>query len=276
MPMVVRRRFVDLADRQVHCRVRDHDGATLVVLHHSPGSSAQFVRLLEAIDDRCVIAPDLAGLGDSDPHPLAAPRIADFAADIAAVVEASVDGPVDLYGSHTGACVAIELAVARPDLVRRVVLDGVPLWSPAERAELAARYAPAMAPDPHGAHLLWAHHYCRDQALFWPWYDNSASAGRNMGLPSARDLHRLVVEVVKAIDTYHLGYHAVFGYDVTDRLRALLQPTLCLATKADPLGEMTARIVDLLPDGRLARIGDDDSLPAPAHVAAAISTFLND
>ncbi|WP_261292943.1 alpha/beta fold hydrolase [Sphingomonas hylomeconis] len=272
--MPLRRHFVDLDDRQIHVRVRGGIGPTLVVLHASPGSSAQMVPLMQAIDDRRVIAPDLAGLGDSDAHPKALPTMADFASDSAAAIERLADGPVDLYGSHTGACVATELAATRPDLVRRVVLDGVPLWSDAERAELAARYAPAVQPDPYGAHLLWAHHYCRDQLLFWPWYDKSAAAARCIGLPPARELHRLVVEVVKSIETYHLGYHAAFAYPITERLRAVMQPTLCLSTKADPLGLMTARIATLLADARVRRIGDDDALPAPDHVAGAIMDFL--
>lgn len=273
--MLVRRRFLDLEDRQIHYREREGRGGTLLALHHLPGSAAQIVPLLRAITGRRVIAPDLAGLGDSDPHPLAAPGVADFAADMATVIERCADGPVDVYGSHTGACVALALAAARPELVRRLVLDGVPLWSEAERDAMATHYAPSVAPDPNGAHLLWAHNFCRDQILFWPWYDKSAAAARGTGLPPARDLHRWVLEVIKAIETFPLGYRAVFAMDVAALLPRIAQPTLCIAATVDPLGDMTARAAALMPDARVHRIDSGASMPPPAAVAAAIAGFLD-
>ena len=36
---------------------------------------------------------------------------------------------VDVCGYHTGAMVAIELAVARPDLVHKLLLTGVPYYT---------------------------------------------------------------------------------------------------------------------------------------------------
>jgi pimeloyl-ACP methyl ester carboxylesterase len=273
--VTVRRRFLDLEGRQIHYREREGAAATLVALHHLPGSAAQLAPLLRALEGRRVLAPDLAGLGDSDPHPSAAPTIGDFAEDVATVIARCADGPVDVYGSHTGACVALALAAARPALVRRLVLDGLPLWSAGQRAELAARYAPQVAPDLNGAHLLWAHNFCRDQILFWPWYDKSAAAARGTGLPPARDLHRWVLEVIKALDTFPLGYRAVFDFDVAAILPAIVQPVLCIAATADPLGDATARAAASLGDARIARIDGGGSMAPPAAVAAAIAAFLD-
>lgn len=273
--MTVRRRFFDLDSRQIHYREQDGSGPPLVILHHLPGSAAQMVPLIEALADRRVIAPDLAGLGDSDPHPLTKPTIADFANDIALLLSRWADGPVDLYGSHTGACVAVELAATAPHLVRRLVLDGIPLWDAADRAIMRAAYAPRIEPDMNGAHLLWAHNFCRDQILFWPWYDKSTAAARGVGLPSAHILHRWVLEVVKAIETFPLGYHAVFDFDMAARLPDVRHPTLCIAARVDPLGDTTTRAVDLLPDGRLRRIETGESMPPPAAVADAMCAFLD-
>ncbi|AJP72796.1 alpha/beta fold hydrolase [Sphingomonas hengshuiensis] len=276
--MTVRRHFLDLDTRQIHYRERegaDSGAPPLVVLHHLPGSAAQMVPLIRAIAGRRVIAPDMAGLGDSDPHPAAAPTIDDFAADVAQGIARLTDGPVDLYGSHTGACVAVALAALAPGLVRRVVLDGVPLWDAVERAAMMARYAPVIEPDHNGSHLLWAHNFCRDQILFWPWYDKSAGALRGAGLPPPRDLHRWVVEVIKAIETFRLGYQAVFDFDMAARLPELGQPTLCVAAKVDPLGDATARAAALLPDAQVHRIDAGVSMPPPEAVAAAVTAFLD-
>lgn len=101
-------------------------------LHPSEGSSRTFDRFLpEIADDRSVYAPDLPGCGESDAAPtmnyaLAANAIADLAADLRL-------RQIDVLGFRFGAGVALELAAAQPDLVRRLVLVAVP---PIERLPL--------------------------------------------------------------------------------------------------------------------------------------------
>ena len=73
----IRRRFLDLAERQIHYREVAGSGRPVLALHHLPGSSLQIADIIGRIADRPVIAPDLAGLGDSDPHPAPRPTIAD-------------------------------------------------------------------------------------------------------------------------------------------------------------------------------------------------------
>jgi 3-oxoadipate enol-lactonase len=92
---------------------------------------------------RRVLAPDARGHGGSewDGAPFS---IADLADDVAAVIEASVAGPVDVVGLSMGGSTAIVLAQRRPDLVAHLVLadttacygpDGVAQWT--ERAQKA-------------------------------------------------------------------------------------------------------------------------------------------
>ena len=51
----------------------------------------------------------------------------------------------DLLGYHTGALIALQIAADRPDLVRRLVLIGVPYFSdPKEREAWRARLAESM------------------------------------------------------------------------------------------------------------------------------------
>ena len=45
------------------------------------------------------------------------------------------NGPIDACGYHTGAFIATELALRHPDLVRRVVLIGIPFYEGSERSE---------------------------------------------------------------------------------------------------------------------------------------------
>lgn len=276
----IRRRFFDLGNRQLHYRIKVADAGEaalpLVALHHLPGSARQIEPVIRALDGRTVIAPDLAGTGDSDLHPEPAPGMSDYATDAIALIRGLGLAIVDLYGSHTGACLAVEIALREPALVRRIVLDGVPIYSAEEAAELATNYAPIVPPDVNGLHLLWAHNFCRDQILFWPWYDRTAGSARGTGLPPARALHEWVLEVIKGLEGFPLGYRAVFAYPMAERLRHVSQPTLCISAVADTLAATSRRAVSLLADGHLAVIDDrGQAMAPPKKVAAEILDFLD-
>ncbi len=73
-----------------------------------------------------VYAPDLPGAGESDAPDHAPTTVADCAAAIVDFVESLRLKQVDLLGYQGGSLAAIELAVARPEQVRRVALLGVP------------------------------------------------------------------------------------------------------------------------------------------------------
>jgi pimeloyl-ACP methyl ester carboxylesterase len=82
-----------------------------------------------------VLAADLPGFGGSEAR--GSYLLTAIAATMAAVVLEEVDGPVDLVGHGWGATLAITLAAARPELVRRLVVigGGWPPWLPAGPSE---------------------------------------------------------------------------------------------------------------------------------------------
>jgi pimeloyl-ACP methyl ester carboxylesterase len=257
--MVIRRRFFDLDGRQLHYRCVQGDGVPIVLLHMLPGSARQLARLMTGLEGHTMYAPDMAGLGDSDVHPAAEPKIADYAADVLSLIDGLSLREVDLYGTHTGSCIALELAHLAAPRVRRIVLDGAALFEPEEAARYAADYPPRFAADINGAHLLYAHNFCRDLFLFWPWYERTAAASRRAGLPPAADLHVFVMEVLKGMDGYSAAYQAAFGYDMAQALARISHPTLCIAGEDDVLAEHSKRAALLLARGELSLIKDAGS-----------------
>jgi pimeloyl-ACP methyl ester carboxylesterase len=98
---------------------------TLICLHSIDASSRMFSRFLpELADVRSVYAPDLPGFGESDPSPTRS--IGDAATAISDLASGLRLRQIDLLGVQYGAEVALELAAARPELVRRLVLAAVP------------------------------------------------------------------------------------------------------------------------------------------------------
>jgi pimeloyl-ACP methyl ester carboxylesterase len=141
-----RRAYFDCRFGQLHVRTAFpttggfDEGVTLVCLHSREGSSRSFARFLpEIAGDRSVYAPDLPGFGESDApptlrhpngsHPDAGNADVGHAEAAHAVGELAMDlrlRQIDLLGVRFGAAVALDLACARPELVRRLVLVGAP------------------------------------------------------------------------------------------------------------------------------------------------------
>ena len=125
----------------------------LVCIHPAPLSGRVFRSLLPDLgQDRSVYAPDLPGCGESD-APEAAPSIADYAAAVGDLLDSLRLRQVDLLGYQTGSLAAAELAIARPEQVRRVLLAGTPVFDARERETFNAKPWPARARD-DGSHLV--------------------------------------------------------------------------------------------------------------------------
>ena len=198
-------------------------------------------------DTRPVFAPDTLGNGDSTPPRGEAPPFDAFVEAHVAALDALGLDRVDLYGTHTGANIACEIAIRHPGRVRRIILDGVSLYSEAERADMLAHYAPPVVPTGDAAHLLWIWTFVRDAFLFWPWYKHDAAHARGIGLPDADALHEKFVEVGKAARTYHLSYRAAIAYQKEERLPLVRAPTLLCCAVGDMLLAYFDRVAALMP-----------------------------
>jgi pimeloyl-ACP methyl ester carboxylesterase len=106
-------------------------GPTVVLL---PGTGATAedwdVVATRVGDERPVVAVDLRGHGRSDWPGRYGIQL--FADDVTAVLDQLGTGPVDLVGHSLGGLVACKVAAARPDLVRRLVLEDVGVPHPRE------------------------------------------------------------------------------------------------------------------------------------------------
>ncbi|MSO64421.1 MAG: alpha/beta hydrolase [Alphaproteobacteria bacterium] len=228
-----RRRFVVARSGQVHARICEPataKGRPVVCLHMSPVSSRNFVPLLQELgQDRVAVALDIPGFGESDAPPTA-PAIADLSAAIAeAVLALGLKGPIDMYGDHTGATITIDLAVSRPDLVRRFALNTVPLFTAEERKARLDHACHEPAPD-DGSHLPQR------------WAGMTRLTPPGLGRFA---VERNLVESTRGGAFGHWGHRAVFSYAMEDVLPRIAQPVLVFRPR-DGLETHTARALTLM------------------------------
>lgn len=186
------RAFVRTAWGLAHYRSAGNDTTRppVLLLHGGPGSSASLLPLIAMLGKRRrVIAPDTPGCGESDPLPGAETAIIDYADALRQVLHALGIPCVDVYGHHTGAQIACELAIMAPAAVRRLVLDGVGLCPADLRKDFLERYAPPLVPADDGSHLTPVWDFVRNLTRYFPHYrqdDGHRTAGGHVSPPQSR------------------------------------------------------------------------------------------
>lgn len=225
----------------MHYRIVAPEGADhppLMCFHLSPLSGMVYENLLvEMGKDRVAVAPDTPGFGASDP-PHDQPTIGDYADAMADLAETLGLGPMDVMGYHTGSKISIELALSRPDLVRRLVLVSTPIYNDAELEAQKATLGRPLQLDESGAHLLevWQGH--------WRW----RGPGQDLELVQAA-----VTEAFRGGPGAWWGHRAAFEYQMADRLPLVEQPVMVLCPE-DDLYEPTLRAASLIKNGKLVEL----------------------
>ena len=275
----VRRGFVDIEEGQVHYREAGHEAGVgerpFVMIHGSPISARTVVPFFARLaPTRRVIAPDTLGNGHSSPPAPAEPDIPYLADAHVRALDGLGVGQFDLYGHHTGAKIAVEIAIAHPDRVGKLVLDGSSVRSAADADVLVSGIKPIEIDD-DGTHLLRAWHMVRDAYLFFPWWKHTADARRDLGLPDTETLHEEVVDMIAGIRTYHLVYGSAFRHSLAERLPHLTTPTLVAAAESDQLYAEIDDVAALTPGAQTARLPSRRDPAGWDAAADAFAAFLD-
>ncbi|MDG2318859.1 MAG: alpha/beta hydrolase [Rhodospirillaceae bacterium] len=279
--MQIDRAFVRIAEGQVHYRTcgpgADTNALPLYMIHASPAASNNLAPLMGELGaSRRVIAPDTLGFGDSPPPTQDVPNAEDYAESVVRVMDALELETCDVYGSHTGAHIACELAILHPDRVRRLVFDGIGMFSGEDKADFLENYAPEVHLDEFGQHLIWAWNFVRDQVLHFPYFRRTPEFRQpGASMPSPEAIQPIVLDVLKGLTTYHKGYRAAFRHPDRERLPLITQRTFCAASETDPLSAGVADAAALVPDS-IQEILPGERTPGDlAEKAVRVIAFLD-
>jgi pimeloyl-ACP methyl ester carboxylesterase len=238
-------------DGRVFADVSDGPGPLIVGLH---GWGRDRNDLRDALSGFAQIRIDLPGFGLS-PRPAQACGSPQYAALVAAALdEHGLAEPAVLVGHSNGGRVAVCLAAARPDLVRGLVLCGVPLLRDPGQGRPALGYR--LARSARRARLLSGRRF---EAI----RRSRASADYNAATGVMREV--LVTVVNESLDAQlrAITCPVALLWGAGDRA---VPPAMAGRAGALLAGPVTAEIID--------GAGHDVHLQAPARVGAAIGRVL--
>lgn len=248
-------------------------GPPIVLVHQILRTSLDYRAVMHALAVRHrVVAFDNVGCGDSDPAPFPY-SLDDHARALGIAAERLGLRDVVLAGHHSGANIALELGLQRPELVRAVVLSGLFYVEDLEqRADLLAKARALRDPEPtaDGSHLL----------TLW-----QEGVRTNWGKPRF-PTHRIDLIGEFFLEQYRTGprrfepYVAQMQYDTAARLPALRRPCHFVSASDDV---WMCSAVDLWrrdqPDASVTRIegtqGGELPRLCPSEWAAAIDRFVD-
>lgn len=266
MTSVIRRGYADTAMGQLHY-AEAGTGPVLLMLHQTPRSHDEFAEVQALLADGFrTIAMDMPGFGMSPPVP-APLTIEGMAAGALALLDALRIDTAAALGHHTGAAVALEMAVRESGRTDALVLSAPP-WVDAQRraAGHGVGVDEATAAD-DGSHLtqLWQ--------LRRPYYP----AGR----PDLLD--RFIRDALAPGLDPAEGHRAVDRYAMDERIGAVTAPVLLLAPTDDPFAAKSLPAVKAaLTGARSVSVRAMDSAQVPAmeqcaeQVAGHVREFLRD
>jgi pimeloyl-ACP methyl ester carboxylesterase len=254
--------YVDIPEGQIHYRTAG-EGENLLMLHQTPTSSEEYIRLIPLLAQKFrVYAMDTMGYGNSD----APPRtygIEDYAASIIAFMDALGIQKTHVFGHHTGAILAVELATRIPERIGKIVVSGCPQWDAAERKK-------------HLENPAYAHVVLDEEGRFlttkWNTYKSFCAPGAKpeTWFPS------FAASVICGTRV-HDGHIAAFKYDILSRFPKVPHPVLLVSGERDMfLGDLEATAA-LFPNARTGVIkggGVLVCLEASEALSKAIIDFI--
>lgn len=259
---MIEKGYVGIAEGQVHYRYREGEGLPVVCFHQTASSSAMFERMMEEYPGpEPIYALDTPGFGGSY-DPQGQPTIADYSDRLVDAMRALGIDRAHLFGHHTGASIAVEIAARLPELAASLAMIGPVTITAEEAAMFKEVYPKDFQIQPDGSHLQ----------KMW---DYVAEIG---GGASVELHHREFVDTARAWQGHIKVYSAIWDQDFTELYQKADCPILIMCSPDDVLWSIFERAQALRPDAKVVELGGTNFQPdeVPGDVAQALADFVAD
>ncbi|KRW60971.1 alpha/beta fold hydrolase [Pseudomonas sp. TTU2014-080ASC] len=264
--MTVKKAYVDVADGQIHLRYVSGNGAVpTVFLHQTASSSAMYQAVMEQLEDLAPLyALDTPGFGGSY-RPSQAPTTEYYVDSLLQAIDALGIEQFNLFGHHTGAALACELAAKYPQRVRKLAMIGPVQLTEQERSAWRSSAVKPLTIDAQATHLneVWQRvTHLDQQPIAYP--------------PSVALATREAIDTLIAGDRWHEAYAAVFNQDFPAYLAQVQCPLLMICGEADVLYPYFQRACDARPDAQVLELKAGAYVldQEPAYMAQVIREYF--
>jgi pimeloyl-ACP methyl ester carboxylesterase len=263
--MTVRKGYSDSSGGQIHYCGVDGDGTPLVFFHQTASSSKMWLKVIDELASwgRPLIALDTPGFGGSfDPEPESKPQMTDYARWLREALANLGINRAHVVGHHTGACIAVEMVGAEPDLAATLTLLGPVPLTEEERNEFSKHFGTPFTPNVSGSYLLENWEYLR-----------------NLGAHTDPMLiHREMADQLRAWWGRVQSYGAVWTQDFKGIYEGLSMPIMIGAAREDVLYPFLERASQLQPNAKVIDISGHNYEPDldAATIASALREFCAD
>lgn len=204
--------------------------ASLVLLHPWPRSSVMYEPWMTALGrQRHVIAVDIPGYGGTDPLPRAPSHMDDYVTPLRALLLDVVERrPFILYGSGTGAQLAIAYANQHTQDIAHLALDNATHLDEPARRRMLQHYFPALAPRADGSHLQALWRMCTQMGEYFPWFEANEEHRISPQRPTPAQVQAMFTEFVAAGPSWVAAYRCAFEHENAANVQRLAVPTTLL------------------------------------------------
>lgn len=171
-----------------------------------------------------ILAPDIPGYGGTDPLPNPPASLQDYLPSFRAFFREMGLRQVILYGTGTGAQLAIAYAHAYPDKVANVLLDNAFHIDETERQAILTNSFPDLTPRADGSHLAKVWQMSTGFMQYFPWFMTD-EAHRIGPVPTPEQTQQMAMEFLNAGVNYAHGYRAAFDHERAENVKRLTVPT---------------------------------------------------
>lgn len=225
------------------------EGPPIMLFHASPMSSNSLIGLIDELSDSyTVIAPDTPGYGLSEKPDQQPEDISYYSNFFNQFIGELGLKKVALYGTATGAQIAIRMAIDFENHVENLFLDNAAHFSDALRDSIMKSYFPDFTPDESGAHLKKIWNTVDNLFRYFPWNEQTENNKLKTLVPPVMVLDKVMLDYLISGAEYDWAYKAAFKHEKLAHVEALAVPAIIFRWENSIVKKYTDRLFqDVLP-----------------------------
>ncbi|MDC0074334.1 alpha/beta hydrolase [Alphaproteobacteria bacterium] len=251
--------FINVDGLQLHLRRSGESGSTRII-QHDLGDDNNFLKLMynSTENNSQCIAFDLPGHGESDSIVGEYKNLDSIIELISNAINKLGIDEFDLIGIEKSSAIALGILNNLSDSAKSLVLINPPSEYQVKQDELDKNSSFYFPPQKYGEHLITCWNFIRDQALFYPWYENrKENLILNQNSLGVEYLHQRLFALLKAGESWHDTNLLVNKYDKSKPLSILQSRITFAGNKVHPGYNSCKELNKSFPSSRLAELPNE-------------------